>query len=247
MLYHSKECSYGPTKSWQKSIERSPGLTLCNVPFITVFFHFRTAFRFVHSLYHYQWPKLAVCCAFDSILLLTGSVNQISHAARPIGSPAQIWVVTSHQYGIYALVSQTSFCGETSAGVVKYRLFSQATFASQIEILTAVCMLFDRLRDESGHVRKNTLMVLTHLILNDMVKVKGQISEMATCLEDKDNRISDLAKLFFLELSKKVRMEKQNHENIRNVRCVFLGSLTREPTTMQLFFFLLIVAHGDYV
>ncbi|KAJ7379614.1 meiotic chromosome condensation [Desmophyllum pertusum] len=63
--------------------------------------------------------------------------------------------------------------------------------------------LYARLRDESGHVRKNTLMVLTHLILNDMVKVKGQISEMATCLEDKDSRISDLAKLFFLELSKK--------------------------------------------
>ena len=92
--------------------------------------------------------------------------------------------------------------------------------------MTAVCMLFDRLRDESGHVRKNTLMVLTHLILNDMVKVKGQISEMATCLEDKDNRISDLAKLFFLELSKKVRIEKQNHENIRNMGCVVLGSLT---------------------
>ena len=109
-------------------------------------------------------------------------------------------------------------------------------------------MLFDRLRDESGHVRKNTLMVLTHLILNDMVKVKGQISEMATCLEDKEYRISDLAKLFFLELSKKVRIEKQNRENIRNVRCVFLGSLTRDPATMQLFFlFLLIVAHGDYV
>ena len=65
-------------------------------------------------------------------------------------------------------------------------------------------VLFRRLRDESSHVRKNTLMVLTHLILNDMVKVKGQISEMATCLEDKDSRISDLAKLFFLELSKKV-------------------------------------------
>lgn len=61
------------------------------------------------------------------------------------------------------------------------------------------------MRDESSHVRKNTLMVLTHLILNDMVKVKGQISEMATCLEDKDSRISDLAKLFFLELSKKVK------------------------------------------
>ena len=64
-----------------------------------------------------------------------------------------------------------------------------------------------RLRDESCQVRKNTLMVLTHLILNDMVKVKGQISEMATCLEDKDARIADLSKLFFLELSKKVSVD----------------------------------------
>ena len=36
MLYRCKECSYGPTKSWQKLIERSPGLTLCNVPFVTL-------------------------------------------------------------------------------------------------------------------------------------------------------------------------------------------------------------------
>lgn len=76
---------------------------------------------------------------------------------------------------------------------------------SRLQHIFALFLLFLRLRDESSHVRKNTLMVLTHLILNDMVKVKGQISEMATCLEDKDNRISDLAKLFFLELSKKVK------------------------------------------
>jgi condensin complex subunit 1 len=38
-----------------------------------------------------------------------------------------------------------------------------------------------------------------------MVKVKGQISEMATCLEDDDSRIAELAKSFFAELSKKVK------------------------------------------
>ena len=32
-----------------------------------------------------------------------------------------------HQYGIFALVPQTSFQGETSDGVAKFRLFSQAT------------------------------------------------------------------------------------------------------------------------
>ncbi|WVW81595.1 hypothetical protein I302_103590 [Kwoniella bestiolae CBS 10118] len=63
--------------------------------------------------------------------------------------------------------------------------------------------LYQGLSDPDPIVKKNTLMVLTHLILNGMIKVKGQLGEMAKCLEDKDNRISDLAKLFFTELSTK--------------------------------------------
>ena len=55
-------------------------------------------------------------------------LNQISQAARPIRSTIQIWVVTRHQYGISALVSQTSIGGKTSGSVAKCRLFSQATF-----------------------------------------------------------------------------------------------------------------------
>jgi condensin complex subunit 1 len=63
--------------------------------------------------------------------------------------------------------------------------------------------LYQGLSDTSASVKKNTLMVLTHLILNGMIKVKGQLGEMAKCLEDPDPRISDLAKLFFKELSTK--------------------------------------------
>ncbi|XP_077998535.1 condensin complex subunit 1-like [Glandiceps talaboti] len=63
--------------------------------------------------------------------------------------------------------------------------------------------LYARLRDESTLVRKNTLTVLTRLILNDMVKVKGQISEIANCIVDGDDRINNMAKMFFHELAKK--------------------------------------------
>lgn len=66
-----------------------------------------------------------------------------------------------------------------------------------------ILYLYNRLNDTDLNVKKNTLMVLTHLILNGMVKVKGQISEMAKCLEEEEQRISDLAKLFFTELSTK--------------------------------------------
>jgi hypothetical protein len=63
--------------------------------------------------------------------------------------------------------------------------------------------LYRGLSDSELVVKKNTLMVLTHLILNGMIKVKGQLGEMAKCLEDKEPRIADLAKLFFTELSTK--------------------------------------------
>uniref|UniRef100_M4BXY5 Uncharacterized protein n=1 Tax=Hyaloperonospora arabidopsidis (strain Emoy2) TaxID=559515 RepID=M4BXY5_HYAAE len=63
--------------------------------------------------------------------------------------------------------------------------------------------LYNRLRDVNLNVRKNTIVVLSHLILNDMIKVKGQISEIAISLVDKNDGIRNLAKLFFYELSKK--------------------------------------------
>ncbi|KAI9146442.1 non-SMC mitotic condensation complex subunit 1-domain-containing protein [Paraphysoderma sedebokerense] len=66
-----------------------------------------------------------------------------------------------------------------------------------------ISFLYDRLNDADNAVKKNALMVLTHLILNGMVKVKGQLSEMAKCVESSDQRISDLAKLFFTELATK--------------------------------------------
>jgi len=46
-------------------------------------------------------------------------------------------------------------------------------------------------------------MTLTFLILAGQVKVKGQLGEMAKCLEDQDKRIADLARMFFSELATK--------------------------------------------
>ena len=54
-------------------------------------------------------------------------LKQISYAARPIRSSSQIWVVTRHQYWIPALVSQTTFRGETKGGVAKFQLNSDVS------------------------------------------------------------------------------------------------------------------------
>ena len=58
------------------------------------------------------------CLGLDSA---SDWLRQISVMARPIRSPTQIWVVTRHQYGISALVPQTSFRGESSGGIDKFR------------------------------------------------------------------------------------------------------------------------------
>jgi len=63
--------------------------------------------------------------------------------------------------------------------------------------------MYARLHDETTSVRYNTLTVLAHLILNDMIKVKGQISDIASCIVDPVDKIAGLSKLFFAELSKK--------------------------------------------
>ena len=66
-------------------------------------------------------------------LLTSPDAVPLSHKQfQPITSTSPIWVVTRHQYGISALVSQMSFGGETSGGVVNSAwLFSQITTHSK--------------------------------------------------------------------------------------------------------------------
>jgi condensin complex subunit 1 len=63
--------------------------------------------------------------------------------------------------------------------------------------------LYRRLHDEDLMVKRTCLMTITFLILAGQVKVKGQLSQMAICLEDPDQGIADMCKLFFTELATK--------------------------------------------
>ena len=74
------------------------------------------------------------------------SVKQISLSAQPIKSTTQIWVVTRHQYGIFVLVSQTSFRDETSNGV------ERDSWASEIR--------------EGAPLENEGLLIVSHLFLN---------------------------------------------------------------------------------
>ncbi|XP_067308737.1 condensin complex subunit 1 isoform X2 [Pseudorasbora parva] len=63
--------------------------------------------------------------------------------------------------------------------------------------------LYARLSDENASVRLTAITVLTQLVLKDVMKVKGQVSEVAVLLLDPVPHIGSLALNFFNELSAK--------------------------------------------
>uniref|UniRef100_A0A7N8WZ66 Condensin complex subunit 1 n=1 Tax=Mastacembelus armatus TaxID=205130 RepID=A0A7N8WZ66_9TELE len=63
--------------------------------------------------------------------------------------------------------------------------------------------LYTRLSDEVPSVRQTAVTVLTQLVLKDVLKVKGQVSEVAVLLIDPESHISSMALNFFNELATK--------------------------------------------
>lgn len=68
-----------------------------------------------------------------------------------------------------------------------------------------------RLSDEVPSVRQTAVTVLTQLVLKDVLKVKGQVSEVAVLLIDPEPHIVSLALNFFNELATKVPMRALAH------------------------------------
>jgi hypothetical protein len=58
-------------------------------------------------------------------------------------------------------------------------------------------------RDQDARVRRYMLMVLTHLILNEMVKIKGHWADLVLCLKDPDAAVARLARTLFTEMQRK--------------------------------------------
>lgn len=60
-----------------------------------------------------------------------------------------------------------------------------------------------RLRDEDVNVRRTCVRMLSNLIMREMIRVKGQVSELALCIIDEDKQIQQDTKEFFNQLAQK--------------------------------------------
>lgn len=68
---------------------------------------------------------------------------------------------------------------------------------------TQITKYFNCLKSSDMQVVRHSMIVISHLVLNDMLKLKGEIVEICLLLESADQRLKDLVNLFFYELNKK--------------------------------------------
>lgn len=63
--------------------------------------------------------------------------------------------------------------------------------------------IYHILSDDELDVRQCAMKMLSFLVLHEMVRVKGQIADMALCCADKDAKVAFMTRLFFKQLSQK--------------------------------------------
>ena len=61
--------------------------------------------------------------------------------------------------------------------------------------------VFSKLQDSEDSIRKNTLTIVSDLIVKGLIKPRGRMAEVAMLLLDTNERIKETVKAFFLEFS----------------------------------------------
>ncbi|BFF96257.1 condensin complex subunit 1 [Drosophila madeirensis] len=62
---------------------------------------------------------------------------------------------------------------------------------------------YAQLHETNTELRLTAIKMLSHLILNEMIRVKAQISDMALCIVDENEEIQNITKEFFKEIANK--------------------------------------------
>ena len=81
---------------------------------------------------------------------------------------------------------------------------------------------FGCLHSKSPEVRRYAMIVISHLVLGDMLKLKGEVVDIAMLLETDDDKLKELVNLFFHEINNK------GNNAIYNIIPKALAKLTNE-------------------
>lgn len=102
---------------------------------------------------------------------------------------------------VFATVETPGICPSFASNAI---IYLGDLFHKHPNILNAhMPRLFNCLKSKSPMIRRTSVTVLSHLILNDFVKLKAEIADFVFLLDDDNPQIVEIANLFFHQLSEK--------------------------------------------
>jgi hypothetical protein len=102
---------------------------------------------------------------------------------------------------VFATVETPGICPSFASNAI---IYLGDLFHKHPNFLNAhMLRLFNCLKSKSSMIRRTAVTVLSHLILNDFVKLKAEIADFVFLLDDESPQIVEIANLFFHQLSEK--------------------------------------------
>ncbi|KAH8370062.1 hypothetical protein KR093_002055, partial [Drosophila rubida] len=80
---------------------------------------------------------------------------------------------------------------------------SDLTFRFPNIIEPWTCHFYAQLHEKDTELRLTAVKMLSHLILHEMIRVKGQIADLALCIVDESDEIKNITQQFFKEIANK--------------------------------------------
>ena len=142
--------------------------------------------------YSYFWPSKMTSEKHRNSILMTrhyrdmGNFSdwscRVGNLIQPIRSTTQIWVVTCHQYGISALVSHTSFGGETSGSVFTgYLIFRTLEVLSESQIWFLYKVFYKWLMIWCSGQKRKDYGQCTETTNKNLLRTTSRCSKTITC------------------------------------------------------------------
>lgn len=115
----------------------------------------------------------------------------------------------AHAGSLFAAAADAALAARARCSLVVASGDLAARHPNAIEPWTA-CLYAPLADGNPPEVRRGGLLILSHLVLNDMVKVRGHGAALAARLADRDPSVASLAALFFHELARRATAKGGN-------------------------------------
>jgi len=154
-------------------------------------------------------PLIVAACGSRDALAAAACLRAAAPLALATLAAVDGRACSAHAGSLFAAAADDALSARARCSLVVASGDLAARHPNAIEPWTA-CLYAPLADSNPPEVRRDGLLVLSHLVLNDMVKVRGHGAALAARLADADPAVSSLAALFFHELARRATAKGGN-------------------------------------